>query len=389
MGRRALIRSGVAVATTFGLALGLAPLGAVPALADTPPEAVIKPVSGERPYDDVFSLPGATGHLYRAEGATAYEWRSYDGKTTWPLPQSPLLGRAAVLPDGSEVVAHTLLNQRDTLQVFDTGTGRTTAHTLPEGHRFVRAVGTADGLLTVTGYDGRVGLLTGTGGNWSVREVQGLPAGALNPMLQAADAKGGLLAFHVGADYRYAWIDFASGQATWSKSWPSATARPAATAVNDQYFALYEGGAVQVVSRTDPAAGHTVALPALPVSDGSYRIALTADSVLAARLGAKPTDGIDDPLYAVPVGGGDARTVLPEVSSLFGAPDGGVLVVGGAGISDWAARRIAPGASAPAEFFKIGTNRPVRYGLSLSRGKLSSRPPNPRRSGWSPGRATT
>jgi hypothetical protein len=380
LGRNALTRgatAATAVATACGLALGLAPLGAAPALAaDLPPEAVIQPYGTERRFADTIGVGGATGYVHKAEDATSPVWRSYDGKVVHPLPDTaPVYARATRGADGREVVTYAQQGRYGTQRVLDTVTGEVTERALPEGETFLGAVGTPDGLLTAsvfrraggTGFG--VHLLAPSGDGWSAREVTGLPAGSTGFLLRAADGRGGVLSWSTPSGPGLGYVDFASGAVLWTTS----LANAARLAFDERHVAWFAGGAVHLRSRTEPGAPErTVALPAPAQGTPDYRIALVGDAVLAVRTAAKPDDGVADPLYAVGLAdGAEVRTVLPEAASLIQSGDGGALLFGGgAGGADWAVQRMAPGAAAPAALLPVGTTKPVRYGLSLDRGRL-------------------
>jgi hypothetical protein len=97
------------------------------------------------------------------------------------------------------------------------------------------------------------------------------------------------------------------------------------------------------------------------------------DRILIVR-GETGSTFVGQPLVSVPVGGGNAQTLLDRALWTYAvAPDGSVLVTGGSGPTDWAVRRItaAPGAD---PVLSTVTPLPVIpatvYGLSYSGGEL-------------------
>jgi hypothetical protein len=96
------------------------------------------------------------------------------------------------------------------------------------------------------------------------------------------------------------------------------------------------------------------------------------DRILFVR--PQPSGSAGLPLLSVPVGGGDAQTLLARTDGSYTvAPDGSVLIVGGGGPEDWAVRRVtaAPGADpVVTAVVPVPADTATVYGLTYSGGRL-------------------
>ncbi|MGW3241907.1 FG-GAP repeat domain-containing protein [Streptomyces sp. NPDC001070] len=382
MTRRALVRGPVAAIAAFAVAAGPGPLIA-PAAADTAQEAVIPPVTAPRVHTDTFSAAGDTGYVFRAEGAEADVWRSYDGRIVRDLGALDFTPHAVRFPDGREWLAVAIA--AGAYRTYDIAADTWTSHALPSGQGWLDSFGTDDGLLTVsyanvrneagqlTGHS--LHLLTGEGDAAADRTVSGWPEGAfVTSTARRGDGRGLVLSYKLGDDRYLGLVDFASGALVWSKSWGKSLP-PSQVVLDGGRFGWYAENAVHLLPRTDPSAAEaTVTLPTSP-SGGlvAYRVALSGDSVLAWYQAGNTPGGAMYPLVAVPVGGGAATTLLPDASNVIPAAGGGALAIGGTGYDDWAAHRVTPdgaGGFRTEPVQRIGNTPPQRYGLALGRGKL-------------------
>ncbi|WNI17344.1 FG-GAP-like repeat-containing protein [Actinacidiphila sp. ITFR-21] len=146
---------------------------------------------------------------------------------------------------------------------------------------------------------------------------------------------------------------------------------------NTETFGYLYLGTAHLFPLADPTAPER--LLGLPhPSTVTYQGALTDDALVGVRKDAAWNNGQQDPLYSVPLSGGtgsptlpDATTLLPDASGVAPTADGGFRAEGGADADHWDTYRFGPDGGEPADLHRNVPNRPVRYGMSYARGRLT------------------
>ncbi|MFE1878760.1 FG-GAP-like repeat-containing protein [Streptomyces diastatochromogenes] len=349
MGRRALIRGGIAAATTLTLAMGLGPL-ALDAHADAPTEVVIPAETSLLPRTSLLSA-GPSGFL-RYEPGRGHLWTTYTGEDTvvdasatevWGMPE---------FGAGSDVVARYDDNAR-TVSLRDMAAGGTTATLpLPSGHTYRGTLGRT--VVTTAWSDGNSGwhlLDLQDDGTVRDRPVAGVPDG-IDPMgggdSPVGDAHGMVVQYRAGETVRSAWLDADEGKLVVLPYNPTinVTGRTVLTAT---HLVSWDGSTVSVYSRDDL----TTAVRTVPLADdgpthlmgmvGDTLLVCRYDSSLGAKDGSLPVWRVD----AVAPDGSTTGTVLARTRSLGLAvptPDGGLLVPGsGPDTADWGVNLVRAG----------------------------------------------
>ncbi|GAB2735536.1 FG-GAP-like repeat-containing protein [Streptomyces bullii] len=349
MGRPALLRGGIAAATSLTLALAIGPL-AFDAHAETAAQAVIPADTYILPGTALFSA-GPSGFL-RYEPGRGHLWTTYTGADTvvdsaatevWGMPE---------LGAGSDVVArHDRATGTVTLRdMADAGAVTTIA--VPEGH-------------TYRGTLGRTVVTTASTGGWSwhlldrqddgtVRDrvVADVPAGisSLNEGdSPVADAHGMIVQYRIDGENKSGWLDADEGRLVELPYNPIVTAT-ARTVLTATHLLSWNGtDTVSVYSRDDL----TTAVRTVPLKNdvashllgmvGDTLLVSRYDSSLGARDGSLPVWRVD----AVAPDGSTTGTVLDRSESLALAvptPDGGLLVPGsGPDVADWGVNLVRAG----------------------------------------------
>ncbi|MGW4752290.1 FG-GAP-like repeat-containing protein [Streptomyces chartreusis] len=350
MGRPALIRRGVAAATSLTLAVGLGPL-ALEAHAAPVSEVVIPAETSRLPRTALFSA-GPTGFL-RYEPGRGHVWTTYAGTDTvvdssagevWGMPE---------FGAGSDVVARYDGGSRTVTLRDMAAAGAVKTIALPDGH-------------TYRGTLGRTVVTTASSGGWSWhlldlrddgtvrdRTVTGVPEGISSVSegdSPVGDAHGMVVQHWFGSTRKSAWLDVDAGRMTELPYDPTVTTtgRVVLTAT---HLVSWDGiGTVSVYSRDDL----TTPVRTVPLENdyATHLLGMVGDTLLVSRhdaaLGVKdgglPVWRVD----ALATDGSTKGTVLARSESLSLAvptPDGGLLVPGsGADVADWGVQLIQPGA---------------------------------------------
>ncbi|GAA2518566.1 VCBS repeat-containing protein [Streptomyces gobitricini] len=387
MHRHALTRSGASVVLTVTLAATLVPLsGTVAYAADDPAAEVVIPAPIRyQPRADTVQEAGADGFLHLREGTTGTLWTRYATGETTPLTATgDGYGgmRAALDPETPGVPR--------TVSISALGTTGVRKVEVPEGATWTKGF-TADSVLVsrpaVDGSPAGLGVVRMADGKPVERPVTGLPEGAT---LREGDA-----AYHrttKGAVLYLTTPDGAAGK-EYLLDYETAELRelpgPADVDViqfGDRHLLDGNGGDapndIRTVPRDDPMATPVVtklpsppygykAAPVWPTVIGDWIVfGWSPDSTVTTQPGVR--------LDAVPVGGGAPRSLLRYSSARPRvAPDGSLLVTGGADATDWAVRRIGLGADGVLRVAKV-VDVPAASttvdGLTLGAGVLHYRP---------------
>ncbi|MEU2431082.1 hypothetical protein ABZ611_16490 [Streptomyces sp. NPDC007861] len=383
--RSALGRGGTAAVAALVLAAGAVPLLAPEARAgakDDPAGLTLPAPDRYAPVEDTLYLAGDTGYLHRREtgdGSTApYQWRGYDGtERTVENFTGTLPGQYGHYAAGSDTLP-VPNGASGVVQLRDPATGESTALTVPDGQYTAASFGNT--VLTFTYNEvwqiDKLHILRTTDGVTGDITVE--PPEELRfdrqPVL-AGDGRHALVRFlHA---YEIGLIDLATGSLTRiaAHPWTDDPVKLQA-ALSPTHIAWYQQGSGQarVVRRDDPTGTQTaVTVPTGP--DGTSAVGLAGDWLLSSS--RVPSPGLGGPLYASPLDGGAARTLLAHAQDdLVQIPGGGVVVVGGAASGDWAVRRVetaADGAPVLRTLAEVPARPAVVRGISLAGGHLVTR----------------
>ncbi|MFB7336466.1 FG-GAP-like repeat-containing protein [Streptomyces adustus] len=386
MGRRALVRGGIAVATSFTLAVGLGPF-VMDAHADAATEVVIPASTSLTPATHLFGA-GPSGFL-RYEPGRGHVWTTYTGEDTVVDASATEVDGMPEFGAGSDVVARYDAGTR-TVKLRDMAAGGTgTTIPLPDGHTYR---GTLGRTVVTTGWrDGRLmwHLLDlqddGTVGD---REVAGVPDGTSSNVLVAsgdspvADAHGMVVQYWTDSGTLSGWLDADKGTLTVLPYNPTVTTSGRVVLTPTHLVSWDGNNTVSVYSRDDL----TKAVRTVPLeNDGAtHLLGMVGDQILVSRydsaLGAEdgtlPVWRVD----ALAPDGSTTRTVLARSQSLSYAvptPDGGLLVPGSrADTADWGVNLVRAGTDGSPVVRKVAASvldpqaDPVQA-LTLDNGRLT------------------
>ncbi|MFD5393418.1 FG-GAP-like repeat-containing protein [Streptomyces sp. NPDC127097] len=378
--RRTLIRGGIAATVALGLAAGGASLLLSQAQAESAPLVIAAPDRYVPTGNPVYGA-GTTGVLERRESATAaalgdYQWATYGGSATFAGPASDTVTATA-----SDIVSASFT---DRVTLKDMQAGTSTTLTLPAGQIFKGSFG--DAVLTATRDE--VGAINGL--HILRKTADGLsdtPVTGLNGWVERYDTV-------LGGDTRSVAIWYAAPDGTHGLGLldlesarvrpilPGATGGAGARVVfSGTRLAWYspEGGntTVRVLGR-DALDGPETKVPLPAGGEGTARIGLVGGSLLTAwDVPEKDGDLLQrrgEPLKAVPLDGGEARTLLPHAQAQMAqVPGGGVIVTGGDSAQDWAVRKVTAaddGSLTVTKLRDVAVKRAAVDEVSLTAGQL-------------------
>ncbi|MFJ9808156.1 hypothetical protein ACIRTB_07990 [Streptomyces sp. NPDC101158] len=377
--RAALSRTALATATVLAATTGLSLATTGPVFAEDPApssvgdEVVIPDPGRFKPRADAVHSAGATGFMHTPEGNGTPVWTDY--ATGTDTPRETVSGRGH---SGLDATIHTFSTGRKVL-ITDIATGTWTYVPVPADQEWTQAYN-ADTILTSTKTaDGKIaGLYLRTAGNGGVTErpVTGLGE-ATTLVIATQDARGAVLSTRATptAPYTSFLLDYESATLTPTLQVSSyAAARLGA----DRLLVTKSYQEVLTVHRNDPAGTpeSTPLPPAAPYETGWGSHAVIGDWVVTHHdVNGSSPEHVGGKLYAVPVGGGTARELLPAaVGRPTVAADGSLLVVGGSGATDWAVHRITLGEDGTPRLTKLRDlpRMPVNYaGLDIAGGRVN------------------
>ncbi|MFI6009579.1 FG-GAP-like repeat-containing protein [Streptomyces sp. NPDC051243] len=364
--RRTLIRTGIATAAALAVAGGAVPFLLQGAQAE-PASLTIPAPDRYAPLQNILHTAGSSGFLTREEQEGdpwrtgfgpmgPYRWIPQSGDAQAVGPNPPDSG---VRVDGaaSDVVALYTKASR-TVELKDLKAGTSTTFTLPEGHYYLGATGGA--VLTATLNDAGSSLEAlhvlrkPAGGELTVTAVTGpVPAAGY-----AIGADGHTIALRTPVDsyagnQQITLVDLDAARA--DVAFAGAVGGNGMIAVlSDTYVGWYDseyGDDKVHLRRRDALDGPQITVDVAGSREFPANVALLGDHVLATT-GYSPQEPGDEyqlrrggELKALPIGGGEAKTLLPHAAlSMAASPDGGVLVTGGADAGHWAVRKATVGA---------------------------------------------
>ncbi|WP_327375703.1 hypothetical protein OG393_18150 [Streptomyces sp. NBC_01216] len=337
--------------------------------ANAAADVVVQDPGRFQPRQEELTQAGSTGYAHRREGTPGYLWT--DGAT----------GAERSITD-DEAAGHSGLHVRaeaGRVTVTDLATEHTALTlALPEGRTFGGAY-TADTVLT-TGRDaqGRYDafqLLRVVNGHVVEQPVTGLPGtfGELRVVTQ--DTRGAVLS---------TWQPGHLSEAQYLLDYATATLKPVAmfgegidVSLGETRIGYYDSTAEKLFSapRTDPTTVDETPLTTAENADDLGPFTALGKWIVFTRKVPAYKDLRGGALQAVHIGTGLTKELLPHAGGHFATtPDGGLLVTGGTGSSDWAVRRVdlAPdGTPRVTTVREVPRVRSADRGLALAAGRLS------------------
>ncbi|MEV6501619.1 FG-GAP-like repeat-containing protein [Streptomyces prunicolor] len=355
--RRNTARGIVAASAVLIVTVGPGPLSIPAGAAGSTGVAAEKVFQSDRyvPRADQVYSAGPHGYLHAQEGTSGYLWTSYDSGTTTPTTTTTQLGdlarleTPAYLGASSDLVAD-VVSATSKVVLRDPVAGTATNVALTHG-TYAATYGTHVLTQARTADGSRVLCLYGDGAPADGTLVDGWPAGiTANFTVLGGDSGTTVIGYALGGVRHLALVDLAAAKVTGDVT---VSAAPAGVALSADRLVWYaEGGTVaHVLDRGDLSAAETTVT--LPGTEGTSYLGITGRWLVVARsVPGQPHNLVDtsgEPLMAVPLAGGDAITLLRHANtSVTPAPDGGLLVAGGADSAHWAVRELADtGADAP------------------------------------------
>ncbi|MFE9606111.1 FG-GAP-like repeat-containing protein [Streptomyces hokutonensis] len=349
MARRTTARGLVAALAVLVVTAGPGPLSVPAGATGSSPVTAEKVFQSDRyvPRGDRLYSAGPSGYLHAREGSSGYLWTSYGTGDTTALGTLTRLELPAYLGSSSDIVTD-VVSSTSKVVLKDMSSGTSTDVALTHG-TYWATYGTHV-LTQARAADGsRLLYLYGDGTPADGTLVEGWPAGVTaNFQVLGGDSGTAVISYAVGDDQRHlAVVDLAAAKVVGDVAVPVA---PTAVALSADRLVYVTGGTTaHVLDRADlSATGTTVPLPG---TTGTPTVGIAGRWLVVAR-SVTSDDYIDSSgkqLTAVPVTGGDAVTLLRHANtSVVPAPDGGLLVAGGADSAHWAIRKVTDtGADAP------------------------------------------
>ncbi|MET7567774.1 FG-GAP-like repeat-containing protein [Streptomyces sp. NPDC005492] len=374
LARRTTARGVVAALAVLVVAAGPGPLS-VPAGADgNATVATEKVFQSDRyvPRGDRIYSAGRSGYLHAQEGSSGYLWTSYGTGDTTALGALTRLELPAYLGSASDVVTD-VVSSTSKVVLKDMATGTSTDVALTHG-TYWATYGTHV-LTQARAADGsRLLYLYGDGTPADGTLVDGWPAGiTANFQVLGGDSGTAVISYAVGDDQRHlAVVDLAAAKVVGDVAVAVAPTGVALSA--DRLVYMTGGTTAHVLDRADLSAAETTLT--LPGTTGTATLGIAGRWLVVARSVTSDdySDSSGKQLTAVPLAGGDAVTLLRHANtSVVPAPDGGLLVVGGADSAHWAVREVTDtGADAPtlAEVTAVPPMAATIDRLSLQNGTL-------------------
>ncbi|MGY4926518.1 FG-GAP-like repeat-containing protein [Streptomyces sp. 900105755] len=382
MARRTTARGVVAALAVLTVVAGPGPLVGTADAGDgtgSTARATEKVFQSDRyqPRADRLYSAGTDGYLHAQEGRSGYLWTSYATGATTELGELPRVEFAGYLGSSSDIVTD-VVSPTQKVVLRDLSAATSTDVTLTHG-TYMATYGTH--VLTQARDTGGSRTLWLYGGDAPADGtlVDGWPAGITsNFRVLGGDSGTAVVGYALGGVQHLALVDLAAAKVTGDVT---VSAAPAAVALSADRLVWYPSGTTPVAHVLDRGdltfPGTTVTLPG---TEGTPSVGIAGGWLVVARtVPADPSNLADESgeqLMAVPVTGGAPVTLLRHAnSSVVPAPEGGLLVVGGADAGHWAVRRVTDtGADTPAltELTAVPPTAAKITRLSLENGTLAT-----------------
>ncbi|KUO21680.1 hypothetical protein AQJ91_07845 [Streptomyces dysideae] len=356
------MRGGLAVGLALAAAGGTLPFLLSDAHAETPSLTIPAPNRFKPVANPVYGA-GPGGIVERTEvkdqSALGYYRWTPDGGTPVDLPASSPYddvnsidggGGSHVSVTSGDVVA--IYDSPNHVQLKDMKSGTTTKYTLPDGHFYRGVFGSA--VLTATrdatGNKNVLHVLHMADGQLADTLVTGLNGWvAEDAMTLGGDDRSAAIWYaHPDGTRGVGLLDLATAAVT--PVFPGTTGANAQVVFSDAYVAWYSPEGGNTTARVLPRATLEVADTKVELGsgEGTPRLALVGEWLLTTRQSAQSAGDFlvrqGAPLTALPIAGGEPRTLLEHAGwRVAQVPGGGVAVTGGASAGDWAVRRVSVG----------------------------------------------
>jgi hypothetical protein len=392
MGRHALRRGRLAAAvsiTSLAVVAGLVPLlvdsaaGTAQAAESTRSQIVVDTPGTATPRSDRLLAAGETGFLHRQGDIDGLLWTSYADGTTVGVegpdgvyePESPCYDiyetcRSGWYGGGGDTVA--LPDSLTKVHLWTPGSAglKTVGLYSSVSEQTTQYIGTFGSTVIAVGSAEPSGdsleLNDFLDGARRTRLVTGFPTAGRVAGVLGGDESGALLMYILDEVTRIGYLDFAAG--TFTDAFAGADNSAAGVLTDDSVGWYTSTSGLHLKPRTDLAADETV--PVAPGATTGGRAVLVGNWLLLEPDNSSASTSVK----AVSLTDGSTRTLL---SSAYGnplaTPDGGALVTGGTGASDWWVQRITQGADGTLQLTKLLKVPPYEKdtsGLALSRGHL-------------------
>ncbi|QOV36058.1 hypothetical protein IM697_39530 [Streptomyces ferrugineus] len=362
--RRPLVRGGLATAVALAAVGGTMPFLLSDAHAETSSLTIPAPNRFKPVANPVYGAgPGGVVERTEVKDQSAlgyYRWAP-DGGTPVDLPASSPYddvnsidggGGSHVSVTSGDVVA--IYDSPNRVRVMDMKSATTTQYTLPTGHFYRGVFGSA--VLTATrdanGDKNVLHVLRMADGQLTDTLVTGLNGWvAEDGMTLGGDDRSVAIWYaHPDGTRGIGLLDLATAAVTPVLS--GATGANAQVVFSDAYVAWYspEGGntTARVLPRATPQAADTKVELGSGDAEGTPRLGLVGDWLLTTRQFQQAAGDFlareGAPLTALPIAGGEPKTLLAHAGwRMAQVPGGGVAVTGGASAGDWAVRRVSVG----------------------------------------------
>ncbi|GLF95894.1 FG-GAP-like repeat-containing protein [Streptomyces yaizuensis] len=377
MGRHALVRSATAVAVSFTVALGIAPLAAGSAQGKTVAGEVVVPATTSLVPRTGLLSAGPSGFLRYEEGRGQL-WTTYGGVDTVVDASGSEVDGVTSAGAGSDVVARYDGSAR-VVTLRNMVSGQVSTVPLPDGHAYFSTLGST--VVTTAGHPGTDSvwhlLDLRADGSVSDRTVEGVPSGVhLWSAAGLGDARGQLVRYRKGDEQVTGWLDVEQGRFITVpydvRAWYSQVA------ISPTHVVWVYDGTLHVASRQDPAA----AVRTVRVGDIAQVLGLVGDTAVVSRydpaLGRHDIGRPVSRVEAVPLDGSAPRTLLARTSrQAVPTPDGGLLVAGGADTNRWGVSLIEAAAGGGVTVRRVADAypRPTAHRVSqltLAQGRLTT-----------------
>lgn len=386
------LRAGIATAAALAVSGGAAAAPLPPQGVQAGTTSLTIPVPDRfAPLRNTLHGAGTSGFLTKEEQEgdaygtgfgpmSGYRWipQSGDAQAVGSDPAD-----SAVRVEGSASDIVTLYTKASrTVELKDLRAGTSTSFTLPDGHTYLGATG--GGVLTSTqDTSGRAlhVLRMPAGGELTDTKVTGeIPADSW-----AVGSDGHTIALRtpITGGQQITLVDLDTGHATlaFPAAWASTQMQVVFSAKYVGWYDSESGDDKVHLLRRDALDGAETTVDVAGSREYPANVAVLGDHILATT-GYAPQEPGDEyrlrqggELRALPIGGGEAETLLPHAALSMAAGDGGVLVTGGTDAGHWAVRKVvvdAEGEIGLSTLRELPARAGQLRGLALSDGVLAT-----------------
>ncbi|MBM2617916.1 VCBS repeat-containing protein [Actinoplanes sp. LDG1-06] len=343
------------------IATGVAVPG-VAVAATAPSEVRVVPAPAYPTYPtETLAHAGDTGFLHRRASDTPWLWTTYADRRTTVVGALAAVATSAITSGGGDTVVlgvsvpgHPVTTT--TRPALDLATMTWREITMGAAESYNRLLG--DSVLTISRDTPAVVQLSR--GSTEV-PVTGIPDGATNLAIAAADATGAVLRYAVSGTARYGLLDVASGRVAELPNVPAAQD----VVLTADRIGMFTNFGARSLPRAEVLAG-TATVPravTFPSTVSLGLIGLAGEDIIVT-----PSITLTDKaVLRYRVGSSQPTTLVPRADTFPAQAPDGVLFVGGSGVGDWSVRK-ATATSESVVLPLVGDM--VNAGVTLSSGVL-------------------